>query len=67
VRTTRYFEQKVLQNPERPGITVEVCERVINEADHVEEQADGRLRFRGFVPERRLYLRVITSGDRETC
>lgn len=65
VKTTRYFEWRVLQNPERPGITAELCERVIDEAEHVEEQPDGRLRFWGFVLERGLYLRVVTSGDRE--
>jgi hypothetical protein len=42
-----------------------MCEWVINEAESVEEQPDGRLRFWGFVPERGLYLRVIASGDRE--
>lgn len=64
-QTTRYFERKVLENPERPGITVELCERVVGETEHAEEQPDGRLRFWGYVPERRLYLRVIASGDRE--
>ena len=47
------------------SITVEMCERVVKEAEHTEEQPDGRLRFWGYVPERRLYLRVVTSGDRE--
>lgn len=65
VKTTGYFEGKVLENPERRGITVELCERIVSEAKHVEEQRDGRFRFWGYVPERQLYLRVITSGDRE--
>ncbi len=65
MRTASYFERKVLENPERPGITVELCERVVKEAEHTEEQPDGRLRFWGYVPERRLYLRVVTSGNQE--
>ncbi len=65
MRTAWYFERRVLEHPERPGITVELCERVVKEAEHTEEQLDGRLRFWGYVPERRLYLRVVTSGDRE--
>jgi len=65
VKTTGYFERKVLENPDRRGITVELCEGVVSEAEHVEEQPDDRFRFWGYVPERRLYLRVITSGDRE--
>ena len=65
MRATSYFERKVLENPDRRSITVELCERVVGEAEHVEKQADGRLRFWGYVPERQLYLRVITSGDRE--
>ena len=65
VKTTLYFEGKVLENPERRGITVELCERIVSEAEHAEEQRDGRFRFWGYVPERQMYLRVIASGDRE--
>lgn len=47
MRTTSYFERRVLENPERPDITVELCERVVKEAEHTEEQPDGRLHFWG--------------------
>lgn len=47
VRTTRYFEQNVLENPRRWDITREMCERIVREAEHAEEQENGLLRFWG--------------------
>ncbi len=65
MRTTRYFEQNVLENPRRWDITREMCERVVREAEHAEEQENGLLRFWGYAPELGYYIRVITRQDRE--
>jgi hypothetical protein len=64
VEITHYFRQNVLENPERAGITREMCERVMEEAEHVVRQANGRFCFWGRPPGRRTYLRVVVTGDR---
>lgn len=55
----------MLGSPERSDITVEMCERVVREAEYVEERENGLLRFWGYVPELEYYLRVIVRSDRE--
>lgn len=61
---TEYFKRR-LKEPDREGITAELCEEVVREAEYTEVQEDGRVRFWGYVPERRLWLRVVTLHDRE--
>jgi hypothetical protein len=58
------FQAKVLENPERPGITREMCEGVVETAEHVVRQPNGRFAFWGRPEGRDLYLRVIVTGDR---
>lgn len=55
----------MLENPGRWEITREMCERVVEEPEYTEEQENGLLRFWGYVPELRYYIRVITRADRE--
>jgi len=64
VKTTRYFVEQVLRK--RPYIQLEWCQRIIQEPLKKEVQPDGRVRYGGYVPERRPYLRVVTLEDGET-
>jgi hypothetical protein len=61
---TEYFRRNVLENPERSGITQEMCEQVVEGSEQVERQADGRFVFWGLPQGGRLYLRVVVTGDR---
>jgi hypothetical protein len=62
VRTTRYFEEQVLRK--RPYIKAEWCARIIANPIRWETQADGRIRYWGYVPELGgRALRVITLAD----
>lgn len=63
MEVTGYFKRNVLENLERPGITQEMCERVVKEAEHSIRQPNGRYVFWG-RPEGELYLRVVVTGDR---
>lgn len=64
MKTTAYFEQKLL---ERPEIQREWCQRVINNPLKEEVQSDGRVRFWGMIAEYgNKVLRVVTLEDRET-
>jgi hypothetical protein len=65
MKTTRYFENEVLRK--RPYIKREWCDRIIRAPVRREVQADGRVRFWGFVPElANRALRVVTLEDGET-
>jgi hypothetical protein len=62
LRTTRYFEEQVLRK--RPYIRREWCERIIAQPVRREVQADGRIRYWGYVEEiRDRPLRVVTLPD----
>lgn len=54
-----------MEDPTRWDITVEMCERIVGEAEDSEMQDNGLVRFWGYVPELGYYVRVITIGDRE--
>lgn len=59
-----YFRRNVLENPERPGVTRDTCERVAEDAEHSERQANGRFRFWARPEGRTTYLLVVVTGDR---
>lgn len=62
---TEYFEGEVLRK--RPYLEKEWCIRVVERPIRSEQQANGRCRFWGVVPELEgRYLRVITLADRTT-
>ena len=64
-RYTAYFENDVMAK--RPYIKKAWCEAVMMSPERVEEQADGRCRFWGRVPEYgNRYLRVVTLEDHVT-
>jgi hypothetical protein len=64
VKTTRYFDLQVRRN--RPEITVEMCEYVVNHAEEVREQLNGYFQMWAFVESADHYLRVITTEDKST-
>ena len=65
MKTTRYFREQVLRK--RRYIQLEWCEKIIAEPAAKMVQADGRIRFWGFVPELGgRALRVVTLPDGET-
>lgn len=64
LKTTPYFEQKLL---DRPEIRREWCERVVAAPIKTMDQANGRISFWGVVPDYGdRVLRVIMLSDRET-
>ncbi len=64
MEVTEYFRHNVLENRERTGITQETCERIVEDAEYVERQPNGRFAFWGRPSGKDLYLRVIVTGDR---
>ncbi len=65
MRITNHFRRDVLENPKRAGITVALCERIVEAAEYTNQQDDGLWQIWGYVPELDRYVRVITSEDRE--
>lgn len=65
MEVTDYFRRSVLEDAARSDITVEMCERIVDEAVHAERQENGLWRMWGYVPELDRYIRVIASADRE--
>ncbi len=64
-RTTAYFREQVLVK--RPYLKIEWCMEVLDHFVDRETQADGRIRFWGFVPELPgKALRVVTLEDGRT-
>ena len=62
MKTTRYFEEQVLRK--RPYLQREWCTRIIARPVRRERQADGRIRYWGYVDELGgRALRVITLAD----
>lgn len=51
---------------DRPEVLREWCERVLRDAEQVEQQNDGKYQMWGYIAELDKYLRVITLEDRET-
>lgn len=65
MEVTDYFRRSVLEDPDRSDIMVEMCEKVVTEAAHTEQQDNGLWRIWGYVPELERYIRVVTSADRK--
>ncbi len=64
-KATRYFEETVLLTG--PYSRRAWCETVLREPVRREVQSDGRVvRYWGWVPELKKYLRVVTLSDGET-
>lgn len=64
MKVSRYFVEQVQRK--RPYLTLELCERVVNQAVKDELQQDGRRRYWAFVPElgnRALRVVVLADGD----
>jgi hypothetical protein len=65
MKTTAYFREQVLRK--RPYIRIEWCLEVIANPIQKEIQADGRVRFWGYIDELNgKALRVIILEDGET-
>jgi hypothetical protein len=60
---TPYFERNVLENPDREGITREMCEAVVASPEAFEVQPDGRTRYWGRPGGSDTHLRVIVTAD----
>lgn len=65
MKVTDYFRRSVLENPDRSGITAEMCERIVAEAKYTNQQDDGLWQIWGYAPEMDRYVRMVTSADRE--
>lgn len=65
MKQTRYFTEQVLRK--RPYMRPEWIEKVLARPVKVERQADGRLRYWGWMPQLGRYLRVVTLADGETA
>ena len=65
MKTTRYFDEQVLRK--RPYIRREWCADILARPLRREAQADGRIRYWGYIEELGgRALRVITLADGET-
>jgi hypothetical protein len=64
VNTTRYFEEQVLRK--RAYLRLEWIESVLRTPVRCELQADGRVRWWGYIPALGRHLRVVTLEDGET-
>lgn len=64
MEVTDCFRRRVLENPDRSGITREMCERVVESGEPVVRQPNGRFAIWGRPEGRDLYLRVVVTGDR---
>lgn len=60
VRSTSYF-RRLLQK--RPEVCLEYVLRVLSAPQRALQQADGRMRYWGFIVEQAKWLRVITLPD----
>jgi uncharacterized protein YchJ len=59
VRTTEYFERKIVNR----AIRREWCEWVVENAIASEVQPDQRIRYWAYVAEAHHYIRVVTEPD----
>ncbi len=64
LKTTRYFRESVLVR--RPYLRMEWIERVLRHPIRREVQANGRIRYWGYIEEAGKYLRVVVEPDGET-
>ena len=62
---SEHFERFRGYRPDRADITVEMCERGKAEPMKREDQDKGRTAYRGYVPERDRYLKVVVEPDGE--
>ena len=62
METTRYCEQEATRK--HPDIKHEWVERVLANPYHRETQADGRIRFYGYIDEEGKRLRVIVEDGK---
>jgi hypothetical protein len=60
VEQTEYFRRR-LEELDRKGISFELCEKVVREAEYIEVQEDGRVRFWGMCRSA-----VVASGHHIT-
>jgi len=60
-KMTRYFAEQVLRK--RPYVRLEWCQEVIANPLRRDVQADGRVRYWGYVPPLGRHLRVVTLED----
>jgi hypothetical protein len=65
VKTTRYFEEKVM-GEKRPYMKREWCMEALRAPDHKMLQSDGRIRYYKYITEAQKFVRVITLADGET-
>ena len=62
METTRYYDEVVKRK--RPDIKDEWVERVVSSPYRTEVQADGRIRYYGYITEEEKWLRVIVEDGR---
>ena len=62
METTQYYDQ--VAKRKHPGIRDEWVERVLANPYQIETQADGRIRYYGFIDEEGKWLRVIVDDGR---
>lgn len=66
MKATLYFRVDI-QGAKRPEMTDAICEYVMDRADWIEQQSDGRVRYFRTVPELGgRIVRVVTLEDGET-
>ncbi|HYD69550.1 hypothetical protein [Azospirillum sp.] len=61
-----YFDQEVTSRPDRQRFTPDEILAVIASPTKMLRQADGRMRYWGYVPRLNRWLRVVVLEDGET-
>ncbi len=64
MKLSKHFVEYSLK--EREYLSVELCERIINNCIKSEVQNDGRIRYWGFDPALNKFIRVVVESDGET-
>ncbi len=63
---TRYFAMTVMAKADRRWIVPAEISRILADPIRKERQSDGRVRFWGYIPRLKTYIRVVTLPDGET-
>jgi hypothetical protein len=66
MRWSDHYEQDRRHQPDRRDITLEMCEQVKAKPLQSYMQKDGRTVYKGHVPDKGKYLRVVVLPDAET-
>lgn len=63
LRFSRHFDEDRGHRSDRRVITIEMCQRVVEEPVKEEPREDGSINFWGYIEERDRYLKVVVNPE----